>query len=151
MLRSVAIDRIEGYVLGGGPEQTRSAALDELHALVAGGATIIDVREKEADVQAYWLFLQRDEAGRPVVAAFGAFVDVGVHQDGLVHISALSNNYVKDPRDVVKSGDVVRVKVLEVAEARKRIESAITANRSENTTQAEELKTQAPQRLPPVH
>ncbi|WP_112263233.1 Tex family protein [Lentzea terrae] len=55
------------------------------------------------------------------VAAFGAFVDIGVHQDGLVHISALSNNYVKDPRDVVKSGDVVRVKVLEVDEARKRI------------------------------
>jgi protein Tex len=55
------------------------------------------------------------------VAAFGAFVDIGVHQDGLVHISALSNTYVKDPRDVVKSGDVVRVKVLEVDEARKRI------------------------------
>ncbi|GLZ33340.1 RNA-binding transcriptional accessory protein [Lentzea sp. NBRC 105346] len=55
------------------------------------------------------------------VAAFGAFVDIGVHQDGLVHISALSNNYVKDPRDVVKSGDVVRVKVLEVDVARKRI------------------------------
>jgi protein Tex len=55
------------------------------------------------------------------VAAFGAFVDIGVHQDGLVHISALSNTYVKDPRDVVKSGDVVKVKVLEVDEARKRI------------------------------
>ncbi|MEU5695001.1 Tex family protein [Actinosynnema sp. NPDC020468] len=55
------------------------------------------------------------------VAAFGAFVDVGVHQDGLVHISALSDTYVKDPRDVVKSGDVVRVKVLEVDIPRKRI------------------------------
>ncbi|MBB5800625.1 uncharacterized protein F4560_000393 [Saccharothrix ecbatanensis] len=55
------------------------------------------------------------------VAAFGAFVDIGVHQDGLVHISALSNTYVKDPRDVVKSGDVVRVKVLEVDIPRKRI------------------------------
>ena len=55
------------------------------------------------------------------VAAFGAFVDIGVHQDGLVHISALSNNYVKDPRDVVKSGDVVRVKVMEVDLPRKRI------------------------------
>jgi uncharacterized protein len=55
------------------------------------------------------------------VAAFGAFVDVGVHQDGLVHISAMSNSYVKDPRDVVKSGDVVRVKVLEVDLPRKRI------------------------------
>ncbi len=55
------------------------------------------------------------------VAAFGAFVDVGVHQDGLVHVSAMSHEFVSDPRDVVKSGDVVRVKVLEVDEARKRI------------------------------
>ncbi|MFC9763126.1 Tex family protein [Rhodococcus jostii] len=55
------------------------------------------------------------------VAAFGAFVDIGVHQDGLVHVSAMSHNFVKDPRDVVKSGDVVKVKVLEVDEARQRI------------------------------
>ncbi|WP_410869890.1 Tex family protein [Nocardia sp. A7] len=55
------------------------------------------------------------------VAAFGAFVDVGVHQDGLVHVSALSHNFVKDPREVVKSGDVVKVKVLEVDVARQRI------------------------------
>ena len=55
------------------------------------------------------------------VAAFGAFVDVGVHQDGLVHVSAMSATFVSDPREVVKSGDVVRVKVLEVDEARKRI------------------------------
>ncbi|GEL18044.1 Tex family protein [Pseudonocardia asaccharolytica] len=55
------------------------------------------------------------------VAAFGAFVDVGVHQDGLVHVSAMSRQFVSDPREVVKSGDVVRVKVLEVDEARKRI------------------------------
>ncbi|WP_194916668.1 Tex family protein, partial [Catenulispora rubra] len=55
------------------------------------------------------------------VAAFGAFVDVGVHQDGLVHISALSKTFVKDPRDVVKPGDVVRVKVLDVDPVRKRI------------------------------
>ena len=55
------------------------------------------------------------------VAAFGAFVDIGVHQDGLVHISALSDTYVKDPRDVVKAGDIVKVKVLEVDVARKRI------------------------------
>ncbi|BBG01801.1 MULTISPECIES: Tex family protein [Pseudonocardia] len=55
------------------------------------------------------------------VAAFGAFVDVGVHQDGLVHVSAMSKDFVSDPRDVVKSGDVVKVKVLEVDEARKRI------------------------------
>ncbi|MBD3146430.1 RNA-binding transcriptional accessory protein [Microbispora camponoti] len=55
------------------------------------------------------------------VAAFGAFVDVGVHQDGLVHVSAMSNSFVKDPREVVKSGDVVRVKVLDVDLQRKRI------------------------------
>lgn len=55
------------------------------------------------------------------VAAFGAFVDVGVHQDGLVHVSALSHNFVKDPREVVKSGDVVKVKVLEVDVQRQRI------------------------------
>ena len=48
------------------------------------------------------------------VAAFGAFVDIGVHQDGLVHISAMSKTFVKDPREVVKPGDVVKVKVLEV-------------------------------------
>ena len=55
------------------------------------------------------------------VAAFGAFVDVGVHSDGLVHVSAMSDVFVKDPRDVVKPGDVVRVKVLGVDVARKRI------------------------------
>lgn len=55
------------------------------------------------------------------VAAFGAFVDVGVHQDGLVHVSALANRFVSDPREVVKSGQVVRVKVLEADPERKRI------------------------------
>ncbi len=55
------------------------------------------------------------------VANFGAFVDIGVHQDGLVHVSALSNRFVKDPRELVKAGDVVKVKVLEVDIARKRI------------------------------
>ena len=55
------------------------------------------------------------------VAAFGAFVDIGVHQDGLVHISAMSKTFVKDPRDVAKPGDIVKVKVLEVDAPRKRI------------------------------
>lgn len=55
------------------------------------------------------------------VANFGAFVDIGVHQDGLVHISALTDRFIKDPREVVKAGDIVRVKVVEVDEARKRI------------------------------
>lgn len=55
------------------------------------------------------------------VANFGAFVDVGVHQDGLVHVSALADRFVKDPREVVKPGDIVKVKVLEVDMKRKRI------------------------------
>jgi protein Tex len=55
------------------------------------------------------------------VAAFGAFVDVGVHQDGLVHVSAMSKTFVKDPRDVVKPGDIVRARVLDVDIPRKRI------------------------------
>ncbi|WP_158809567.1 Tex family protein [Beijerinckia sp. L45] len=55
------------------------------------------------------------------VAAFGAFVDIGVHQDGLVHVSALAKTFVKDPREIVKPGDTVRVKVLEVDKPRKRI------------------------------
>ncbi|WP_252177981.1 Tex family protein [Endozoicomonas sp. 4G] len=55
------------------------------------------------------------------VTNFGAFVDVGVHQDGLVHISALSNTFVKDPAEVVKAGDIVKVKVMEVDVQRKRI------------------------------
>lgn len=55
------------------------------------------------------------------VAAFGAFVDVGVHQDGLVHVSAMANHFVKDPHDVVRSGQVVKVKVMEVDVERQRI------------------------------
>ncbi|MEV8044755.1 Tex family protein [Streptomyces griseoluteus] len=55
------------------------------------------------------------------VAAFGAFVDIGVHQDGLVHVSAMSKTFVKDPRDVAKPGDIVKVKVLDVDIPRKRI------------------------------
>ncbi len=66
------------------------------------------------------------------VAAFGAFVDIGVHQDGLVHISALSNTYVKDPHEVVKAGQVVRVKVLEVDLPRKRI--ALSMRMSDEAT-----------------
>ncbi len=55
------------------------------------------------------------------VAAFGAFVDIGVHQDGLVHVSAMSRNFVSDPREVAKSGDIVKVKVLSVDIPRKRV------------------------------
>ena len=62
------------------------------------------------------------------VTNFGAFVDVGVHQDGLVHISALSERFVKDPREVVKAGDIVRVKVMEVDTQRKRIGLSMRLN-----------------------
>ena len=55
------------------------------------------------------------------VAAFGAFVDVGVHQDGLVHVSALANKFIKDPHEVVKPGQIVKVKVLDVDVKRQRI------------------------------
>nr|VUD30148.1 transcription accessory protein [Raoultella sp. NCTC 9187] len=55
------------------------------------------------------------------VTNFGAFVDIGVHQDGLVHISSLSNKFVEDPHSVVKAGDIVQVKVMEVDLQRKRI------------------------------
>lgn len=66
------------------------------------------------------------------VTNFGAFVDIGVHQDGLVHISMLANHFVKDPHTVVKAGDIVKVKVLEVDQARKRI--ALTMRLEEAST-----------------
>lgn len=62
------------------------------------------------------------------VAAFGAFVDVGVHQDGLVHVSAMSEKFVSDPREVVRSGEVVTVKVMEVDVERKRIGLSLRLN-----------------------
>ena len=76
------------------------------------------------------------------VAAFGAFVDIGVHQDGLVHISALSNTYVKDPRDVVKVGDIVKVRVQEVDVPRKRI--ALTCRLDEAAPRAPRSDRDAP-------
>jgi uncharacterized protein len=69
------------------------------------------------------------------VAAFGAFVDIGVHQDGLVHISAMSNTFIKDPREAAKPGDIVQVKVLEVDKARKRI--ALTMRMSDEPGKAQ--------------
>jgi len=68
------------------------------------------------------------------VANFGAFVDVGVHQDGLVHISAITDKFIKDPRDVVKAGDIVKVKVVEVDVERKRIN--LTMRLDDNITAA---------------
>jgi uncharacterized protein len=76
------------------------------------------------------------------VTNFGAFVDIGVHQDGLVHISMLSNKFIKDPHEVVKAGEVVKVKVLEVDEKRKRI--ALTMRLDEQTARPRD--TGAPQK-----
>ncbi|MGI5471969.1 Tex family protein [Streptomyces sp. CA-132043] len=80
-------------------------------------ATFKEGVEKIGDLQSGMLL----EGVVTNVAAFGAFVDIGVHQDGLVHVSAMSKTFVKDPRDVVKPGDIVRVKVLDVDIPRKRI------------------------------
>lgn len=68
------------------------------------------------------------------VAAFGAFVDIGVHQDGLVHVSELSDRFVRDPREVVKVGDIVRVRVLDVDVARKRISLSMRSREKTSKT-----------------
>ncbi len=80
-------------------------------------ATFKDGIEKVSDLQPEMIL----EGCVTNVTNFGAFVDVGVHQDGLVHISALSHQFVKDPREVVKAGDIVKVKVIDVDIERKRI------------------------------
>ncbi len=89
------------------------------------------------------------------VTNFGAFVDIGVHQDGLVHISALSHRFVKDPHGVVKAGDVVKVKVIEVDIARKRIalsmrldDDATARSASVARTERRDHRGQAPKRGP---
>ncbi|MCP5129026.1 MAG: RNA-binding transcriptional accessory protein [Pseudomonadales bacterium] len=76
------------------------------------------------------------------VTAFGAFVDIGVHQDGLVHISALAERFVKDPREVVKAGDIVRVKVMEVDQPRKRI--SLSMRLSDKAGEQTEQRNRAP-------
>jgi uncharacterized protein len=89
------------------------------------------------------------------VTNFGAFVDVGVHQDGLVHISMLSNKFVKDPHEIVKAGEVVKVKVLEVDEKRKRIaltmrlEDQAARPRESGASQKREPQQQGPQKHSP--
>ncbi|EYD74119.1 Transcription accessory protein (S1 RNA-binding protein domain protein) [Rubellimicrobium mesophilum DSM 19309] len=85
------------------------------------------------------------------VAAFGAFVDIGVHQDGLVHVSQLADRFVKDPHEVVKAGDVVQVRVVEVDMARKRIGLTMRKDSGEAREQARERggpKDRAPARGP---
>jgi|GraSoiStandDraft_24_1057298.scaffolds.fasta_scaffold12560_1 uncharacterized protein len=88
------------------------------------------------------------------VAAFGAFVDVGVHQDGLVHISAMANTYVKDPRKIAKPGDVVRVRVLEVDPKRRRISLTMRLDQAPEarptTARAEIHPTESEKRLRPA-
>jgi protein Tex len=87
------------------------------------------------------------------VATFGAFVDIGVHQDGLVHISAMSKTFIKDPRAVVKPGDIVRVKVLEVDKARKRIALTLRLDdevgaKTDRASQSAPRKAESPSRGP---
>jgi len=77
------------------------------------------------------------------VTHFGAFVDIGVHQDGLVHISALTDKFVKDPREVVKTGEIVKVKVIEVELQRKRI--ALSMRMSDEATSTQMNKNREPQ------
>jgi uncharacterized protein len=82
------------------------------------------------------------------VTNFGAFVDIGVHQDGLVHISMLANRFVKDPHEVVKAGDVVKVKVLEVDAQRKRI--ALTMRLDDSQAGSRERRDGPRDRVPPA-
>jgi len=81
------------------------------------------------------------------VAAFGAFVDIGVHQDGLVHVSAMSKTFIKDPREVVKPGDIVKVKVLEIEVARKRIALTLRLD-DEVGTKGRALASEKPRDIP---
>ena len=74
------------------------------------------------------------------VAAFGAFVDVGVHQDGLVHVSAMSHSFVSDPHDVVKNGDIVKVKVLDVDVLRNRISLTLRLDDEPGDEQSKDKK-----------
>ncbi len=80
------------------------------------------------------------------VAAFGAFVDIGVHQDGLVHISALSDTFVSDPRKVVKAGDIVKVKVMDFDVVRKRISLSMRLNDDAKAQAAEKPNREKPNR-----
>lgn len=83
------------------------------------------------------------------VTNFGAFVDIGVHQDGLVHISAMTNRFITDPRDIVKAGDIIKVKVVEVDKERRRIGLSMKLQ-DESTTETVKkvVKTSAPTKKP---
>ena len=105
-------------------------------------ATFRDGVEKLADLKPDMIL----EGVVTNVAAFGAFVDIGVHQDGLVHISALANTFVKDPHTVVKAGQIVKVKVLEVDEKRKRIALTMRLSDTAEKTGDKPQTAQRPQR-----
>ncbi|MBO7380093.1 MAG: RNA-binding transcriptional accessory protein, partial [Neisseriaceae bacterium] len=72
------------------------------------------------------------------VADFGAFIDIGVHQDGLVHISQMADRYIANPREIVKAGDIVRVRVIEIDEKRKRISLSMKKNEVSGSTKKEQ-------------
>jgi uncharacterized protein len=86
------------------------------------------------------------------VAAFGAFVDIGVHQDGLVHVSQLADSFVKDPHEVVKAGDVVKVRVVEVDVPRKRIGLTMRKDggRAAHRQPADQQRSAGPRRPAPI-
>ena len=77
------------------------------------------------------------------VANFGAFVDIGVHQDGLVHVSQLADRFVKDPREVVKAGDIVKVKVVDVDLKRRRIALTMKLNQAPTGRRSQAVETSA--------
>ena len=106
-------------------------------------ATFRDGVEKISDLRADMIL----EGVITNVAAFGAFVDIGVHQDGLVHISALSNTFVKDPHMVVKAGQVVKVKVLEIDEKRNRIALTMRLTDTPSTAAANPQKSDRDDRI----
>jgi uncharacterized protein len=80
------------------------------------------------------------------VTNFGAFVDIGVHQDGLVHISMMSHRFIKDPRELVKAGDVVKVKVLEVDLQRRRIALTMKLDEAPARGRPEQSRSSQPSR-----
>jgi len=84
------------------------------------------------------------------VTNFGAFVDIGVHQDGLVHISAMTNRFITDPRSVVKTGSIVKVKVVEVDKTRRRISLSMRLNEEKAPTQPTLDKSQVVKKVPTV-
>ncbi len=133
------LSKLELHTLVGNKEAIKALPQKELQGL-AGSFTLRDILEELAkpgrDPRPEFVFAKFQEGVEKIsdlkpgmilegavtnVTHFGAFVDIGVHQDGLVHISALSDKFVKDPREVVKTGDIVKVKVLEADAQRKRI------------------------------